>query len=335
MTGSSGLSKSRMGVNMVMSRNTVKKETLSYESRSQVQRVHAVKWVPAGDIKAIIIIAHGMAEHIERYDDFANYLAKRGILVAGCDYIGHGKSVVGQELYGYFCSRDPATVVVRDVHRLKKIIQADYPGFPMIIMGHSFGSFVARNYLCRYGSGVDGAILMATGMPPKALIMVSRFLANMQALLIGSDKPGKFLNGLAFSAYNKRIKDAASPFSWISANKENVEKYEADPLCGFLFTVNGFQTLGEMIYRIHKPGNLANVPAQLPILMVAGSEDPVGDYGEGVKRAGKSLKKAGVRDIKIRLYPWGRHEILHEDEKEEVYDDIIGWLNEKLNLGVV
>ena len=307
----------------------VKKETLSYESRSQAQKVHAVKWIPAGEIKAIIIIAHGMAEHIERYDAFAVYLAERGILVAGCDYIGHGKSVVGQEIYGYFCSRDAATVVVRDVHRLKKIIQADYPGLPMIIMGHSFGSFVARNYLCRYGSGVNGAILMATGMPPKALAVALRFLANMQALF-GGDKPGKFLNGLAFNGYNKRIKDAASPFSWLSVNKENVEKYEADPLCGFLFTVNGFQTLAELVYRIHNPKNLANVPAHLPVLMVAGQEDPVGDYGEGVKRAAKSLKKAGVRNVKLRLYPWGRHEILHEDEKEEVYQDIIEWLNEKL-----
>ncbi|MCL2717430.1 MAG: alpha/beta hydrolase [Lachnospiraceae bacterium] len=312
----------------------IKKESLYYESRSQGQKVHAIRWIPSGDIKAILFIAHGMAEYIDRYDAFATYLAERGILVAGCDYIGHGKSVVGQELYGYFCPRDAATVIIRDVHRLKKIIQADYPGLPQIIMGHSFGSFVVRNYLCRYGTGVNAAILMATGMPPKGLILVSRFLANLQAMFIGADKPGKFLNKLAFDGYNKRIKDAGSRFSWLSVNKENVEKYDADPLCGFIFTVNGFQTLSEMIYRLYNPKNLANMPADLPVLMVAGTEDPVGDYGEGTKRARKSLKKAGMRDTSLKLYPWGRHEILHEAEKDEVYQDIINWLNDKLDLKI-
>jgi len=313
----------------------IKKESIYYESRSQTQKVHAMKWIPSGEIKAILIIAHGMAEYIERYDAFATYLAERGILVAGCDYIGHGKSVVGLELYGYFCPRDPATVVVRDVHRLKKIIQEEYPGLPQVIMGHSFGSFVVRNYLHRYGTGIDGAILMGTGMPPKTLISASRFLANIQATFVGADKPGHFLNKLAFDGYNKRIKDAGSSFSWLSVNKENVDKYDNDPLCGFLFTINGFQTMSEMIYRIHNPKDMGNIPEDLPILLIAGSEDPVGDYGEGVKRAKRSLVKAGLRDVSHKLYPWGRHEILHEDEKEEVYTDIISWLNEKVDIEVL
>jgi len=310
----------------------MRKESLYYESRSQTQKVHAIKWIPSHEIKAILIIAHGMAEYIERYDAFATYLAERGILVAGCDYIGHGKTVVGLELYGYFCPRDPATVIVRDVHRLKKIIQDEYPGIPQIIMGHSFGSFVVRNYLHRYGTGVDGAILMGTGMPPKALITISRFFANMQAYIKGGDKPGHFLNKLAFDGYNKRIKDADSPFSWLSVNKGNVDKYDNDPLCGFLFTINGFQTMSELIYRIYKPIDKGNIPEDLPILLVAGSEDPVGEYGEGVRRAKRSLTKAGVRDVTLKLYPWGRHEILHEDEKEEAYTDIYNWLTEKLGI---
>ncbi|MCL2052190.1 MAG: alpha/beta hydrolase [Lachnospiraceae bacterium] len=312
----------------------ITRETIYYESRSQSQKVHAVKWIPDGEIKAVFIIAHGMAEHIGRYEAFAEYLAHRGIVVAGCDYIGHGKSVVGQELYGYFCPRDAATVVIRDVHRLKKIMQGDYHGLPQIIMGHSFGSFVVRNYLCRYGSGVNAAILMGTGMPPKALISVLGFLANIQALLFGADKPGNLLDKLAFGSYNKRITDKASKFSWLSFNKENVEKYDADPLCGFIFTINGFQTLAEMIKRLHNQKDLANIPADLPIMMVSGLEDAVGEYGEGVKKAKRSLKKAGVKDISVRLYPWGRHEILKEEEKAEVYQEIIDWLNEKLGLGV-
>ena len=310
----------------------VKKESFFYESRSGTQKVHAVKWLPAGEVKAVLIIAHGMAEYIERYDEFATYLAGRGILVAGCDYIGHGKSVVGQQKYGYFCSRDAATVLIRDVHRLKKLVQLDYPCVPYIIMGHSFGSFVVRNYICRYGTGVDAVILMGSGMPPKALISVCRFIVNMQALFTGDDKPGTFINKMIFGGYNKMIKGAASSFSWLSFNKENVDKYDADDLCGFVFTLNGFQTMSEMISRIHNPKNLGKVPADLPVLFVSGTEDPVGDYGEGVRRAKRSLAKAGVKDISLRLYPWGRHEILNEDEKVEVYHDILNWINEKAGI---
>ena len=312
----------------------IKKESIYYESRSGKNKIHAVKWAPVGKIKAILIIAHGMSEHIERYDDFASYLAERGILVAGCDYLGHGKTVVGQEKHGYICAHDPATVIVRDVHRLKKIIEVDNPGIPQIVMGHSMGSFVIRNYLCRYGSGVDAAILMGTGMPPKAIILISRILANIQARFIGGEKPAHFLDKMAFGGYNKKIADASSRFSWLSVNSENVEKYEADSLCGFMFSINGFQMIAELLYRLSKPKNVALIPSNLPILLVSGSEDPVGDYVVGLHRVKKSLEKAGVSDITLTLYPWGRHEILHEEEKMEVYSDIIYWLEWKLDINL-
>jgi alpha-beta hydrolase superfamily lysophospholipase len=311
----------------------VTKESIFYDSRAPERQIHAIKWQPAGEVKAVFIIAHGMAEYIERYDPFATYLAERGILVAGCDYLGHGKSVNGgHEPYGYFCKRDPATVVIRDVHRLKKMIQEDYPGVPQVIMGHSMGSFVVRNYLCRYGTGVNAAILMGTGMPGKMLIGSARFIANLQAAFIGGGKPGKLLNKMAFGGYNKKIKDSTATFAWLSVNAENVKNYEDDPLCGQPFSINGFQTLLELPYRILKPKNLANMPPRLPILIVSGTEDPVGDYGRGPKKTRQSLRKAGVHDVEVNLYPWGRHEILMEAEKMEVYTDIINWLTEKLDL---
>ncbi|MCL2253202.1 MAG: lysophospholipase [Lachnospiraceae bacterium] len=305
----------------------ISKEYLSYESRESCYKIHATIWQPKLKVKAILIIAHGMAEYIDRYDAFATYLAEHGILVAGCDYIGHGKTVVGFDKYGYFCSRDPATVVVRDVHRLKKTIQERYPCIPQIVMGHSMGFFVILNYLYRYGNGVDGAIFMGCGMPSKILISCSRFIANLQARVVGADKPGKLLNRLAFGKYNKKVTDPESFFSWLSFNKENVEKYDNDPLCGFIFTINGFQTMLELISRLQKPDNLAQIPKDMKILMVSGAMDPVCEYGKGFAKVEKSLRKVGINDITAKLYSWGRHEILQEDEKKEVFEDIKNWLD--------
>lgn len=311
----------------------IKKDSLTYESRAgdregmPAVKVHATVWEPSADIRAVLIIAHGMAEYIGRYDDFASYLAERGILVAGCDYLGHGETVVGFSKYGYFCPYDPATVIVRDVYRLRKILAEKYPDKPQIIMGHSMGSFVVRNYLCRYGKEVDGAILMGSGMPPRSLVLAGRFLANCQTFFGGAGKAGQLLNKMIFGGYNKKIAGAERAFSWLSFNSANVEKYEADPLCGFVFTVNGFQTLFELICRLYKPKNIAGIPTDLNILMVSGAFDPVGGYGKAHERIEAGFNKAGIYNITSKLYPWGRHEILHEDEKAEVYTDILNWID--------
>jgi alpha-beta hydrolase superfamily lysophospholipase len=196
------------------------------------------------------------------------------------------------------------------------------------------GSFVVSNYLSRYGAGVDAAILMGTGTPPRLLIGLSLLLAKLQAAFVGDEKPGELLNKLAFGGYNKRIKQPTSFFSWLSFNTDNVTAYDRDPLCGFIFTINGFLALFDLIARTYKTDNLAQIPASLPIFIVSGREDPVGKYGKGPLRAKKNLQKAGVVDVTMKLYPWGRHEILHEKEKAEAYDDIANWLNERLELWV-
>ncbi|MCM1190365.1 MAG: alpha/beta hydrolase [bacterium] len=306
------------------------KEEFYFDSRDGKSKIHAVRYAPdkAEDIRCVLQVVHGMAEYIERYEEFARFLTERGIVFTGEDHLGHGKSVDGEEKYGYFCEQDPATVLVRDVHRLKKMTQALYPHVPYVIMGHSMGSFIVRNYMFRYGTGIAAAIIMGTGMQPAAVVSVSRLVAGIQKVFVGSGKKGRMIDRLAFGGYNKRIPNPRTPFDWLSRDEKRVDRYMADPLCGFVFTVNGFSALFELISRLYDRKNLERIPGELPVLMVSGDADPVGDYGKGVRKAYDSLKKAGVKNIRLKLYAGGRHELLNEINRDEVMQDIFQWLEE-------
>lgn len=305
----------------------IKKEELYFDSRDNVNKIHAVQWIPDTDKPVCILqIIHGMAEYIERYDDFASTLAEKGILVVGEDHLGHGKSVAEGGAYGYFCERDAATVVVRDSHRLKKMVQEKHPGVPYIILGHSMGSFILRNYLCRYGTGIQAAVIVGTGMQPKPLLMAGKAVAAVQKIFCGSKHPSGLLNAMAFGSYNKKIANPRTIMDWLTKDEKIVDTYIKDPLCGFTFTVNGFQTLFELASRLHKKENLEKMPRELPILFLSGKEDPVGDYGKGVERAKQSFSDIGMKHVEIKLYDTDRHEIINETDRAQVYEDIYLWL---------
>lgn len=305
----------------------MKKEEFYFDSRDNHTKIHAVRYTPEGNsVLGVVQIVHGMAEYVERYEEFAAFLTERGFVVTGEDHLGHGRSVPEGGTYGYFCEQDPATVVVRDVHRLKKMTQLVYPSVPYFILGHSMGSFILRNYLCRYGSGIDGAVIMGTGMQPGALIALSKVLAGAIRLLGGGRHVSRLLDRAAFGQYNRRISDPATSVDWLSRDPQRVAAYVEDPLCGFTFTVNGFQTLAELVSRIRKEKNLDRIPKGLPLLMVSGAEDPVGEYGEGVRRAYGSMKAVGVQNILLKLYESDRHELLNELDRDKVMADIYEWL---------
>ncbi len=307
------------------------KEELYFGSRDGVSRLHAVRYMPdRGEVVGVLQIVHGMAEYAERYEEVARFWTGKGFVVTGEDHLGHGKSVPEGGVYGYFCERDPATVVVRDVHRLKKITQKLYPAVPYIIMGHSMGSFILRNYMCRYGSGISGAVIVGTGMQSGAQLALSRIVTSLIKTFRGGKYVSRFIDRAAFGSYNKRIADPRTKVDWLSRSEENVNRYLADPLCGFTFTVNGFQTLFELISRVRRPENLAAVPEDLPVLLVSGGDDPVGSYGEGVRRAYESLKRAGVRNVRMKLYEKDRHELLNEDDREQVLQDIYEWVTDSV-----
>lgn len=309
----------------------MRKEEFYYDSRNGADKIHAVRYTPDdGQVKCIVQIIHGMAEHKERYEEFAQFLTERGFAVTANDHLGHGKSVAEGGTYGYFCEQDPATVVVRDVHRLKKMTQNLYPGVPYIILGHSMGSFILRNYICRYGTGINGAIIMGTTTQPDSVTKISKALAAMQKVFCGSRHVSKFIDNLAFGAYNDKVENARTDKDWLTKDTECVDRYVADPLCGFTFTVNGFATMFELISRIGKPENLAKMPKELPLYVVSGAEDPVGEYGAGVHRTYDSLKLAGMQDVTLKLYDGDRHELLNETDKAVVMQDLFDWIQNKI-----
>lgn len=309
----------------------IRKEEFTFDSRDGQTKLHTVRWVPEGKVRCVLQIVHGMAEYVERYEEFAQYMAERGILVTGEDHLGHGKSVPEGGTYGYFCKQDAATVVVRDIHRLKKMTQEEYPGVPYVIFGHSMGSFMLRNYMYRYGTGIQGAILGGTGYTPFWAATCAGAAAKVLGILTGEKSVSHLLNKVAFGSYNKRVKQPKTAYDWLAADEAVVEKYLQDPYCGFIFTVNGFRTLFELLKRAHTPENMQKIPKELPVFLVAGEEDPVGDYGEGVKRIYRDYTDSlGMKNVTLKLYTGDRHEILNEKDRRQVYEELYPWIMERV-----
>lgn len=304
----------------------MRKEEFYFDSRDGKSKIHAVKYLPEEKPVCIFQIIHGMSEYVERYEEFAEFLTGKGCLVTGEDHLGHGKSVDEGGTYGYFCEQDPATVVVRDAHRLKKITQQAYPDIPYVILGHSMGSFILRNYICRYGTGITAAVIMGTGMQSPGLVKAAKAVAAVQKVFCGPMHTARLLDRMAFGRYNEKFSSENHSGSWLSRDALRTVKYAEDSRCGFTFTVNGFQTLFELISRVQKRENLEKMPKELPILMVSGMDDPVGEYGRGVKRALESLKEAGMKNVELKLYEKDRHELLNELDRDVIMQDIWNWV---------
>ena len=312
----------------------VRKEELTYKSRDRQTMLHAIRWIPEGEPVAILQIIHGMQEYIDRYDEFANFLAEKGILVIGNDHLGHGKSVGDKGTYGYFCKNDPATVLVRDAHRLKKMTQEDYPGIPCFILGHSFGSFVAREYITRYGTGIKGAIIQGTAYMPTGTIRSLSGLVNFLQFIMGEKYRSNMVNNMAFKGYLSRIPDHKTNFDWLSHNDESIQKYIADPACNFVFTLNGFKTMADILKRVQDMDEMENIPKDLPVLITAGKEDPVGGYGEAPTRLfAIYTNELKMTKVELKLYDEMRHELQQEIGREKIYAEQYEWIKKVLDSG--
>lgn len=303
-----------------------RKEDFYFTSTSATSNIHGVRYIPDGDIKAILQISHGMVEYIERYEAFALFLNSKGILVTGNDHLGHGKSINSKEDWGYFAKEDGNRAVLCDLYQLTQITKEKYPNLPYFLLGHSMGSFYARQYLCEFGNELDGAIIMGTGCQPFALVQFGVILTRLVSLFKGWRYRCSFINNLAFGSYNKHFEPARTTKDWLSKDTAIVDKYVADECCNFIFTLNAYHNMFRGIARLYNKQLLSHMPKELPVFFVAGEEDPVGDYGKGVKKAFDMFKKAGMKNVKLKLYPNDRHEILNETDRQLVYDDLYSWL---------
>lgn len=293
-----------------------------------VSRIHAVEWTPDnGEVTAVLQLAHGIAEYAERYAPFAEYLAENGFAVVANDHMGHGKSCGEGQSPIYFGPENGWMNAVDDMYSLFDLTHKAYSSAPYFLLGHSMGSFLARTFLIRYPGVLSGAIIMGTGQMSPAIITAGRAVAKLQAKKVGWDKPSDTVTSLAFGSYNKAFAPNRTGFDWLSVNEENVDRYIADPLCGADSSVGLFHDMLGGLLFIAKQSNLEKMNIYTPILFVAGDKDPVGDMGKGVRKAHASFRKAGVKDLQLKLYPGMRHEILNETHREEVYADLLLWLN--------
>lgn len=306
----------------------IKHREYSYASSSGLADIYAQSWAPSSSdqVRAIFRIAHGMAEYSDRYADFASFLAEHGYAVFVNDHLGHGKSAASKEELGFFGEeRDSWNFLVEDAKILTDIALEEYPNRPVILFGHSMGSFVARSYSAKYGETLSAAIFCGTsGTNPAAgiAVMIADFIAKRK----GSHYRSEFIDALAFGNYNRKIKGSTTKFDWLTRDSKEVEKYRSDELCGFLFTANGYRDLFSLLRSVSSSVWYQDVPQSLPIYLISGLMDPVGEYGVGIRQVYHDLKKT-AHDVKMKLYDEARHELLNETNRGEVYNDILGWIN--------
>lgn len=304
----------------------IRKGNFTFLSADGKTTISGRTWAPEdGSAKGVVQLVHGMVEHILRYDVFAQFLADNGFLVVGHDHLGHGGSVQKEQDYGFF-GKDPCALLVKDIHKVRTHFQKE--GQPYFILGHSMGSFLLRVYLAQYGEGLSGAIIMGTGYMPANTIRLAMLAANAEGLIRGERHRSTLLQQLSYGAPYKRYdvtgKDHKN--SWLTKDEGIVQKYFSDKKCGFVFTVNGYKGLFESVRDSCSPESIAKIPKALPILLNAGSEDPVGDLGKGVRTVERLFREAGIRDVTCTIYEGDRHEILNENDREQVYRDILEWL---------
>ena len=299
-----------------------------YPSRDGRTSLHAVRCLPEGQPRAVLQIAHGVAEYIERYAPLARFLAAHGFVVAGNDHLGHGQSRIPGCAPLYFGPRGSWNTVVEDLFTLNRQLRQDYPGLPLFLLGHSMGSFLARTYLIRHPGTVDGAIIMGTGQQPAPIVLGGIAATELECLRLGEEKISPLVHNLAFGAYNRPFRPNRTAFDWISADEATVDAYIADPLCGGTASVGLFREMLRGIRYISRRENLAKMDMATPLLLVSGQLDPVGDLGKGTERAAALLRSAGVERLELKLYPNARHEILIDHCRDTVHPDLIQWMEQ-------
>lgn len=305
-----------------------------YPSAGGTCQIHGRRWTPEGPVLGVVQIIHGIAEYVERYDEFAAYLNSLGFLVVAEDHMGHGQSVNGGGTQGFFDGG--WFTAAEDSFALLQKTRQELPDVPYVLFGHSMGSFLARTILERYpDSGITAAVICGTAWQPEAMLPAAIALCKGVCRRKGERTPSRKLENLVFGGYNRRVEHPRTPFDWLTRDKRIVDAYIADPLCGFTPTAGLLRDMLTGLAYTEKKANLRKMNKNLPVLFVAGGDDPVGNYGAGVARAEEAFRGVGMADVQRKIYPLGRHEILNELNRREIFTDVAGWMQEKTGLGKI
>ena len=297
----------------------------TYPSSDGTHSVYVREWEPEGTVRGIVQIVHGVSEHITRYDRVAQFLNEHGILVCGEDHLGHGHTA-SDEKYGYFAPEQGWELVVRDIHRLRQQMEERYPNVPYVLLGHSMGSFLVRTYLLRDYPALKGVVLSGTGQEAPWMLWGGRVLGAVLFRLRGGTYASKLLYGMSMGAYNKQFKPIRTSADWTSRDDEEVDIRLKDPWCLFLPTVQLFSDMLEALQYLGKQENLEGMDPDVPVYFLSGDRDPVGDRGKSVKHVAEMFRIAGCKDVTVKLYPGGRHEMFNEINRQEVFNDLLSWL---------
>lgn len=302
-------------------------KTESWMTMSDGVDIFVNKWEPdSNQIQAIVQLSHGMVEHIGRYDEFATFLTKHQIIVYGNDHRGHGKTGQHQGQLGYLADQDGFNRTTEDLYEISKQIKIEHPHIPLFLFGHSMGSFLARKYIQTYSAAIDGAIFSGTGYFDSLTTQTAKGIAR----LLPARDQSKFMNFLAFGSYNKRIIDQTTPFDWLTRDRATVQKYIKDPQAGYIPTARFFYDLMDGLGQIHSQKANQAIRPDLPIFFISGDADPVGNYAKGIWKTAHHYEQLGIEDIKVMLFEDGRHELLNELNKEEVFEVIYDWINHRM-----
>ena len=281
------------------------------------------QWIPE-EIRGAVVLVHDKAEHIARYDVFSKYLAENGFMVAGLDIPSHGKSWKEGLPRGFFGTEDGWGKILSDIRTLCATVRRENPQVSVTLFGNALGSMLSQDYISRYTNDFDAAILCGTPSLDH-MAYFRRFLCNREIKAGRGMVPSPKLEALFFGNFSRRIPNSKTAFDWLSFDEENVNAYVSDPLCGFAFTPYGYASILGALGQISNAKWAAKVP-DIPVLVLSGDMDPVGNMGKGAKKAARCLESSGHTCVTCKLYAGARHEILHESCRQEVYEDVLLFL---------
>lgn len=307
----------------------MKKYTEKIASTDSKNNLNVIIWETEKEPIGVLQIVHGMAEYIDRYDNFAKYMTEHGFNVIGHDHLGHGHSVSDEHDYGFFAKENGDKIIIEDMHSVTQYAREKWEELPNFILGHSMGSFCLRQYLTKYSNDVFGAIIMGTGWIPSAAALLGKTIATNTCKSKGSHTVNPLLIKLTLEPYNKPFAPARTNCDWLSRDEKQVDLYVNDKLCGFDFTAGAYKDFFTILEKIAKNRQLIGMRKSLPILITSGSVDPVGGK-KACEKLNAQYKRCGINDVTLKLWENDRHEILNELDKSDVYQYIYNWLKSKI-----